>query len=577
MSTITITVNGNNNTGNLFGQLNHSVNNFTHNTTTQFNTMNQTIINNTNNAGNSIIRMFMKLPPQVQAAVVAAAAAIATTFAAAIGASLSAMLLTVIGGGVIAAGIVKAAKDPAVSGAFKSLGQRISSDVGKWAQSFVEPLVKSAAIFKEAWEGAVGHGIERAFHVLAPVVERLAQGFSGLANNAMPGFNKAIDTAKPVLEKFAQLLPEIGDALGDFFESISKNEDGALKGMVFIVALLTGAIRGLGNTIEFLSGLFDTLTDASEDVNRALSKIPLLGRIFDPIADSLERFNNTAEGGVGYAKVMEEYLDKDAMAANKAAEASKALVEQMDDLFDSMTTTTDSAIKYEQAIDDLTESFKENGRNIDITSQKGRDNVKAVEEVARAAWAARDAAIGMAGGENASAQAVDNANAKFRQQIDALAAQLRQLGLNEAQVQALLQQWYNLANAPNVSKTYTVRTIYIGGRPVSPSEQSGDYRGGGGRASGGIVGAASGGARSRLTMVGEYGPELVDFAQGRVFNNGHSRRMMQQMGENNGNTVVMQGFIGAGAGSFIAEILNRMLNHGQLQWKVDASNRVKVA
>jgi hypothetical protein len=44
---------------------------------------------------------------------------------------------------------------------------------------------------------------------------------------------------------------------------------------------------------------------------------------------------------------------------------------------------------------------------------------------------------------------------------------------------------------------------------------------------GGIVGAASGGARSGMTLVGEHGPELVDLAAGsRVHSNEDSRRMM---------------------------------------------------
>ncbi|MFI9154483.1 phage tail protein [Streptomyces sp. NPDC053367] len=50
----------------------------------------------------------------------------------------------------------------------------------------------------------------------------------------------------------------------------------------------------------------------------------------------------------------------------------------------------------------------------------------------------------------------------------------------------------------------------------------------GGKAAGGIVGAASGGIRSNLTWVGEHGPELLDLPAGaRVWSNPDSRRMAQ--------------------------------------------------
>lgn len=71
--------------------------------------------------------------------------------------------------------------------------------------------------------------------------------------------------------------------------------------------------------------------------------------------------------------------------------------------------------------------------------------------------------------------------------------------------------------------TITIERKFIGGTLGG----AGGYRG---LASGGIVGAASGGSRSRLTMVGEHGRELVDFSQGRVYNHGQTERMMKGSG-----------------------------------------------
>jgi phage-related tail protein len=58
------------------------------------------------------------------------------------------------------------------------------------------------------------------------------------------------------------------------------------------------------------------------------------------------------------------------------------------------------------------------------------------------------------------------------------------------------------------------KTIAINVVETHTSNGSSVFHEGGGYAHGGIIGAASGGPRSRMTLVGEQGPELVDLAAG---------------------------------------------------------------
>lgn len=61
-----------------------------------------------------------------------------------------------------------------------------------------------------------------------------------------------------------------------------------------------------------------------------------------------------------------------------------------------------------------------------------------------------------------------------------------------------------------------------------------------GKAAGGIIGAASGGARAGLTLVGEHGPELADIPAGStVYSNPDSMRMLSQ-GGNSSQPVIIQ-------------------------------------
>lgn len=83
----------------------------------------------------------------------------------------------------------------------------------------------------------------------------------------------------------------------------------------------------------------------------------------------------------------------------------------------------------------------------------------------------------------------------------------------------------------------------------------------GARATGGIVGAATGGARSGLVMVGERGRELVDFSRHTVLNNGATERMMaagQDRGSR-GRAVLEIRSAGSRLDDLLVEILRRSI------------------
>lgn len=81
-----------------------------------------------------------------------------------------------------------------------------------------------------------------------------------------------------------------------------------------------------------------------------------------------------------------------------------------------------------------------------------------------------------------------------------------------------------------------------------------------GFAHGGIVGAASGGARSALTMVGEHGPELVRLPPGsQVHSNPDSMRMMSREGSN--RTVIEIRSGGSRVDDLLVDILKKAIRY----------------
>jgi hypothetical protein len=72
-------------------------------------------------------------------------------------------------------------------------------------------------------------------------------------------------------------------------------------------------------------------------------------------------------------------------------------------------------------------------------------------------------------------------------------------------------------------KSIIIRATTVYSSKGTPSNV---FHEGGGYAHGGVVGAATGGPRSRMTLVGEAGPELVDLAAGSTVHTANATRQM---------------------------------------------------
>lgn len=121
-----------------------------------------------------------------------------------------------------------------------------------------------------------------------------------------------------------------------------------------------------------------------------------------------------------------------------------------------------------------------------------------------------------------------------------------------------------------VDITVNYRARMIGNHLVSGSQQSGSY-------SSGIGGVATGGYRTGLRWVGEYGPELADFgAGGRTYNHNDSMKMASSGGGSGGGMAVVLE-VAAGGRDWLSDAISDGLRSGRIKAKVDTSGRVKPA
>lgn len=518
------------------------------------------LANAASSAGDAMRNGLKKIGPEVAAA----AAALGVVIAPAIGAAISAGILLALGGGVMGAGIALAIKQSeALQGAFGKTFGKMADQTKLWATGFEDELIGVTTRFGKAWDKISGN-LGKAFEKAQEYVEPFAEGISQLVEKMFGGggFNEAIEAAEPIIQEFSYGLSKLGEAFNSFFESLADGGEGELKGMIVLMAVLSGGIAGLGNLLEFLSKAFDVVTDAagaySDVMAKMLGWIPGVGDGWKWLSETLGLFNDRASKTREIIPLVGAATDdtnknmfRSAEAAEKAAKAIHRLSEQMEDLLNKNLSVDQAQIAFAASLDALTKSVQENGRQLSLTTEAGRANREAILGVVESAEAARQAAIELAGGEKASESAVRAANQAFQAQIAQLEATMRKMGFTQQQIDAVLGKYRELANMPNITKYATVVTRFR-------TEGSPNYN----RAPGNQVAFAKGtpSAPPGWAWVGEEGPELVRFRGGeQVMPTGESYAMAKAKGmgaaggsggESSAGVLVVRGDDSAGASYF---------------------------
>lgn len=211
--------------------------------------------------------------------------AIAPLIAAPLSAAVASGVLAALGTGVIAVGVVAALKDPRIQSAVGDLKTRL----GKLFESFGDPFKGPVANFLEKFNQFITSmtpNFEHLGRVLGPVADKLGTGIIGMLQNMLPGLIDALENSAPVVEMLARKLPDIGQALGDFFREMGENSDDAATFFGDLITALLKIIDIVGKLIGFFTRLYGGIRDFTSDgvkliLGFAEAVIRLFGRILD--------------------------------------------------------------------------------------------------------------------------------------------------------------------------------------------------------------------------------------------------------------------------------------------------------
>lgn len=373
-------------------------------------------------------------PTPVKVAVGAAVVAGIAGASSAIGAAVGGAVTVGLAGGAIGLGVKAAFQDARIQEAGTALVDDLKKNLFEpLGEDFKAPVLAGIDEIRSQVP-LVGDALKRAISPAAKYVEPLVFGFTGLVRNVLPGFAKAIQRAAPVIDVISDHLPRVGRALSMAFDDMSKNSKNAAGGVELVLRFLEGSIIAGGKIVGFLTDAFDVTMKWQLAAGLAAEKF--LGWI-PGVGGKLHDFN-TATGQVvqttrGANESTSSWADKlktlgGNLTANEQSteqlrqrqqilnttmrggiEAAGGLSEAFEVLNGKALGSREAESNYQAAIDDLNASIKENGKTLDLHTEKGRANDAAVRNLiattATKAQATYDETLATKGAEAAQAAA----------------------------------------------------------------------------------------------------------------------------------------------------------------------------
>lgn len=408
---------------------------------------------------NSFGEMFRAIPPEVKLGVAAGLGLAVAGAAPFVASALSGAILTGVAGGGIAAGLILAAKDPAVSAAYGDLASSVMQDLNDAAKPFKQELLTAAPELSSAFNREAPR-VRAILSTLSASVLPLTRGVGGFVDGIMPGLQRAAAAGAKIVNSLAQRLPALGAATGHLLDAFAQGGPAAQRAIEAIVDDLTILIHTMALGAEaaapLLNGLakFDSLVNPISGLNRA----------------GQDTVKWVQPAGAAAQQMSQDY-DGLAQSLGNTARQADALNASFDRLFSEAMNLDQANLAVKEGMLSLRDSIKENGKTLDDNTAKGQANVGAILDQIGALEAKREAEIAAG---NGTKEATAKADAAYAANVASLRAVLLSLGLAAGAVDKLIGKYQNM---PDININVVTRFRAEGNAPGPGNSRGGTFGG----------------------------------------------------------------------------------------------------
>lgn len=358
------------------------------------------------------------LPAEVKLALGAALVA-SLPFAIAFGSAIAAAItagLTLIGG--IGLGALLASQFTEVREAAQDTFSYLRTQFLQTAEPLVRPFLNALRLVRERLT-TLQPELVNLFLRIGDTAVPIADAFVGAVEEFVPAFRRGFANIGEFLAPLQIGLRGIGRAAGEFFEVIlnNPNADEAFFDILDVVHRLITAFTELVDWGLDFYGVLRDIAEAVGLVEPYEQTITRLGRQIGIATEEQSLFGDIIAGTI-------EPLDAETEAIDELNQAITLLTRLT-------TNAISNEIAFQQGIDDLTESIKENKDTLDLHGQAGRDNANVLLDLAQTILETRQNTIDLTGN-------VAAAEAAFNAQREEVYRVARQMGLTKTEVDGVI-------------------------------------------------------------------------------------------------------------------------------------------
>ncbi len=387
----------------------------------------------------------------------------------------------------------------------------------------------------------IGPGLQTMFSRIGPDAEKFFAGMTGLVENAMPGFEHAIEAGTRVLAQMEPDLKQFGNTASQSFDQLSQGATGGASALHDSFILIEASVAMLSWSLTTLAQDWQAVTEVAK----------LAGGDFTGFAIDLAK---ARDNSVTLGKSLHEDVGNN---ASFVADAVRKMSQAFDEAFGKLMGLDEANARFKEDLLGMKDALDQHSSSLGDNSLAGLHNQDVVRGLIQDAERSRQAFIDQAGGANASQAAIDQANAAYQAAIQQIIEMGVKAHLSKSELEALAGKY-------NIDLLYTTTYVERGTPP-----RTGSYSD---IPTGRIGGRASGGIASGLTWVGEQGRELVRLPSGsQVYLHGQSEQMAGgTMGRSGGGgpVEVTMHFTG-GTDDDLAQLVMRGVRSGRIQLFAD--------
>ncbi|MFC5268470.1 hypothetical protein ACFPJ1_40730 [Kribbella qitaiheensis] len=340
----------------------------------------------------------------------------------AVGAIAASGLVAGFGAGLAGLGILFAAKSEAVGKKWQTTLAGMGADMRLFSKPYEATLIHAADVADRVF-GKFKPSLQAAFKETAPVVSEFVDEVGAALEELQPAVRPLSEAFQAVLRSLGpamqSALRNVSQGLQDLAESVEKNPDG-LADLVDGMGRLTKNGLDLVTQLNNINGAFERFTGGLSLVDLALGDANSnIGKFVGFVKDSINPLSGVTKG-LGLFKGSSDKANESvaitaettqlwtqglsaaelaAMGVGAAADGTAPKVETLGTKFERqalatqksndalfrnsglLLTLSGASIGYEEAVDRATASVKENGKNLDISTEKGRNNQRALDDL----------------------------------------------------------------------------------------------------------------------------------------------------------------------------------------------------